>query len=225
MTEKEEIALGTRIRFAPLIVLTLAFAVFAPHAFGQKKQAPAKAKPWQEVKLERWGVSFSIPSDFKDATIVDEEEEPDTDDGNYTESRTYKRATKAKTQQIELSISLRNSKGETIKTEYSGKEVTMTAEQLLALDYIGDTNTVKRADSTGLEAEYLEISGVVGVMSVANMTPAAGKSVKPSNETLGAWGTWRLFRGNIQQILFSVTGRRTNLETMKKIINSLKIDQ
>lgn len=217
--------MGDRVRFASLMFLIFAFAVFAPDAIGQRKQAPASSKPWQEVKLERWGVSFSLPADFKDATIVDEEEEPSSDDGSYNESRTYKRATKVKTQQIELSISLRNWKGETVKTVYSGKEVELTPEKLLALDYIGDSNNVQRADSPALESDYEEISGVLGITFLANQRPEAGKSIKSSNEILTGWGTYRLYKGNVQQITFSMTGRRTNLETMKKIINSMKIDQ
>jgi hypothetical protein len=113
-------------------------------------------------------------------------------------------------------------KGETVKTENKGKEYNLTPEDLLLLDFIGDSNAVKRADNTALEANYHEIDGVNGSLLVMNVASTAGKTVKPTNDIRVIWGTYRLFKGNVQKMMFSIEGKRTQLETMMKIINSLK---
>lgn len=98
----------------------------------------------------------------------------------------------------------------------------MTPADLLLLDFIGEISLVKQANSPALEANYYEIDGVNGILEVMNVSFDAGKSVKPTNDIRVIWGTYRLFKGNVQQINFTIEGKRTQLETMKKIIDSLK---
>lgn len=211
-----------KIDIKSLVLVILVLSVCASVISAQKQQKPVKQGVWQDVKLERWGLKFSIPTDLKETTSK-EENEPISTDGNFTESRTFERST-PKASRLQLSVYLRNAKGEKIKTENNGKEVELSPEQLLTLDYIGDSGDAKRADSPTVEADYQEIDGVNGIFVVRNVSWDAGKTVKSTNDIRVIWGTYRLFRGNVQQIMFSVEGKRTQLETMKKIINSLKFN-
>ncbi len=97
-----------------------------------------------------------------------------------------------------MSIYLRNSKGETLKTENKGKELNLTPEELLFLDFMGDSESVERTDSPVLETNYHTIDGVTGLLVVRNASLSAGKTVRPTNDITVIWGTYRLFKGNVQ---------------------------
>ncbi len=206
-----------------LVLLALVLSVCTSVVSAQKKQTTAKQNIWQEVKWERWELKFSIPTDLKETTQI-EEDKPIPADGNFGEMRTFERISGPNAPRFELLIDLTSWKGEKIKTEYNGGEVEQSPEQMLTLDYIGDSGDVKRADSPTLEANYLEIDGLTGVFVIRNMTSGAGKTVKPNNKILVIWGTYRVFKGNVQRIAVSIEGQRKQLATMKKIINSLKFN-
>jgi hypothetical protein len=204
-----------------LVLLALVLSVYASVVSAQKKQTTAIQTIWQEVKWERWELKFSIPTDLKETTQI-EEDKPMPADGNFGETRTFERLSVPNAPRFELSVDLTNWKGEKIKTENNSGEVELSPEQMLKLDYIGDSGDVKRADSPTLEANYLEIDGLTGVFVVRNMSSGAGKTVKPNNKILVIWGTYRVFKGNVQRIAVSIEGQRKQLGTMKEIINSLK---
>lgn len=201
-------------------MLILVLSMCASMVSAQKKQTTAKQNIWQEVKWERWEFKFSIPKDLKETTEK-QEDEPIPEDGNFGESRTFARSNASR---LEMSVDLTNWKGEKVKTEYNGKEVELSPEQLLELDYIGDSNDVKRPDSPTLEANYLEIDELAGVFVIRNITSGARKTVKPNNKILVIWGTYRVFKGNVQRIIISLEGQRMQLATMKQMINSLKFN-
>ena len=203
-----------------LILLTLVLSICASVVSAQKKPTATNQNIWQEVKLDGWEVKFSIPKDLK-AIPQTADEKPNFSDDDFSESRAFKRSI-PKAQRLEISVYLRNMKDETVKTENKGKEYNLTPADMLLLDFIGDSSAVKRADSSALEANYHEIDGVNGSLSVMNVSSNAGKSIKPTNDIRVIWGTYRLFKGNVQQMTFSIEGKRTQLETMMKIINSLK---
>jgi hypothetical protein len=150
-----------------------------------------------------------------------EGDEPDFSDEDFSESRTFKRSI-PKAQRLELLIYLQNRKGEKVKTEFGGKEVELSAEELLRGDFNAGIISIEQEDSPVLENNYHEIDGVNGILMVTNVSFDAGKSIKPTNDIRVIWGTFRLFKGNVQQITFSIEGKRTQLESMMKIINSLK---
>lgn len=206
-----------------LILLTLVLSICASAVSAQKKPTATNQNIWQEVKLDEWGVKISIPKDLK-AIPQMEDEKPNFSEDDYSESRTFKRSI-PKASRLEMSVWLRNMKGEKAKTERNGKPIELSVEELLLLDFIGDSSAVKRADSPALEADYHEIDEVTGVLSVSNASFDAGKSVKPTNDIRVIWGTYRLFKGNVQQMMFSIEGKRTQLDTMMKIINSLKFSE
>ena len=212
-----------KINIKSLMLLMLVLSMGAYVVSAQKKQMATNQNIWQEVKLERWGFKFSVPKDLK-AIPQTEDDKPDFSAEDYSESRNFKR-TIPKASSLKMSIDLRNIKGEKVKTEYSGKEVELSPADLLLLDFIGDSNAVKQADSPALEANYHEIDGVNGSLVVMNVSFDAGKSMKPTNNIRVIWGTYRLFKGNVQKIMFSIEGKRTQLETMMKIINSLKFSE
>ena len=203
-----------------LILLTLVLSICASVISAQKKQTAIKQNIWQEVKLDRWELKFSIPKDLK-AIPRTADDEPNPSDEDFSESRTFKRSM-PKASSLEMSIYLRNVKGEKVKTERNGKPIELTPDELLLLDFIADSEGVKRADSPVLEADFHEIDGVNGSLVVMNAAFNAGKSIKPTNDIRVIWGTYQLFKGNVRQMMFSIEGKRTQLETMKKIINSLK---
>jgi hypothetical protein len=165
-------------------------------------------------------LKFSIPKDLK-AIPQMEDEKPNFSEDDYNESKVFKRSI-PKASRLEMYVYLRNFKGETVKTENKGKDYNMTPADLLLLDFIGEISLVKQANSPALEANYYESDGVNGILEVMNVSFDAGKSVKPTNDIRVIWGTYRLFKGNVQQINFTIEGKRTQLETMKKIIDSLK---
>lgn len=204
-----------------LALLTLVIPICASVAFAQKKQAASGQNIWQEVKLDKWGLKFSIPKDLK--AIPPEEDEPNQTDEDFTETMGFKRSI-PKASSLEMSVYLRNVKGEKIKTERNGEPVELTADEMLLLNFIGDSAEVKRADSSALEATLNEIDGLKGSLVIMNADFNAGKSIKSTNDIRVIWGTYRLFKGNVQQLMFSIEGKRTQLETMKKIINSLKFN-
>lgn len=207
----------TQISVKSLILLILVLPICTSMVFAQKKQTKAKQDILQEVKWEKWEMKFSIPRDLKETTEKPEDE-PIPNDENFGESRTFARS---KASRLVLSIDVTNWKGEKVKTEYESGEVELSPEQLLALDHIGDTTAMKRADSTMLEADYLEIDGITGIFAIMNKSSRLGKTIKPTNEIIMVWGTYRIFKGNVQRITVSLEGQRKQLETMKKIINSL----
>lgn len=212
-----------KIGIKSLVLLILVLSICASAVSAQKKQPATNQNVWQDIKFEKWGLNFSIPKDLKEIPQT-EDDKPNLSDEDYSESRTFKRS-KTKASRLELSIDLRNTKGEKVKTEYSGKEVELSPEDLLLLTFIGDSRNVEDADSPALEAKYHEIDGVNGVLAIINASFDAGKSVKPTNDIMVIWGTYRLFKGNVQHITFSVRGKRTQLETMKKIIDSFKLSR
>lgn len=212
-----------KIGIKSLVLLTLVLSICASPVAAQKKQPPAKQSIWQEVKWERWELKFSIPTDFKETTEI-EVDKPIPADENFGETRTFERLGGSTAPRLDMSVDLTNWKGEKIKTEYNGKEVELSPEQLLNLDYIGDIGNVKRADSPTLEASYLEIDGLTGLFVIRNMASGAGKTVKPNKKILVIWGTYRVFKGNVQRIAVSIEGQGKQLATMKAIINSLKFN-
>lgn len=203
-----------------LVLLTLVLSICASAVSAQKKPTTTKQNIWQEVKLDVWELKFSIPKDLK-AIPQMEDEKPNFSEDDYNESKVFKRSI-PKASRLEMYVYLRNFKGETVKTENKGKDYNMTPADLLLLDFIGEISLVKQANSPALEANYYEIDGVNGILEVMNVSFDAGKSVKPTNDIRVIWGTYRLFKGNVQQINFTIEGKRTQLETMKKIIDSLK---
>ena len=202
-----------------LILLTLVVSICASVVSAQKKPTAVGPTIWQEIKFERWELKFSVPNDLK--AIPQGELDKLTSEENYIEMMTLKRLT-PKALKLEMSVFLRNVFDAKVKTERNGNPVEMTAEELLVEGFIMDSMNVKRADSPLLEAKYLEIDGVKGTLVIANTDFKAGKSIKPTNDIEVIWGTFRLSKGNVQHLMFSVTGKRTQIETMKKIINSLK---
>ena len=95
----------------------------------QKKQTATNQTIWQEVKLDKWELKFSIPKDLKEIPRT-EEETSNPSDENFSESRSFKRST-PKASRLEMLIYLRNAKGETVKTENKGKEYNLTPADLL----------------------------------------------------------------------------------------------
>jgi hypothetical protein len=212
-----------KIGIKSLVLLTLVLSVCTSFVAAQKKQTPAKQSIWQEVKWERWELKFSIPTDLKETTEIEEDKLIPADE-NFGETRTFERTGGSNAPRFEMSIDLTNWKGEKIKTEYNSGEVELSPEQMLKLDYIGDSGDVKRADSPTLEASYLEIDGLTGVFVIRNMVSGAGKIVKPNKKIVVVWGTYRVFKGNVQRIAVSIEGQGKQLGTMKTIINSLKFN-
>lgn len=203
-----------------LVLLTLVLSICASAVSAQKKPTTTKQNIWQEVKLDVWELKFSIPKDLKVIPQM-EDEKPNFSEDDYNESRVFKRSI-PKASQLEMYVYLRNFKGEKAKTERDGKPIELTPEELILLDFIADRRDVESADSPVLEAIPHDIDGVTGSLVVMNVSFAAGKSVKPTNDIRVIWGTYRLFKGNVQQINFTIEGKRTQLETMKKIIDSLR---
>jgi hypothetical protein len=195
-------------------------SICASGVSAQQKTAATGQNTWQEVKLDTWGVNFSIPKNLK-AVPQTEDEKPDFSEKDFSESRNFKRSV-PKTQSLKMSVDLRNFDGETVKTESNGKEYILTPADLLRLDASADSRAAEEADSSILEANDHEIDGVNGSLVVMNATRAAGKSVKPTNDIVVIWGSYRLFKGNVQKVMVTIEGKRTQLETMKKIIDSLK---
>lgn len=210
-----------KIDIKSLMLLVFVFLIGVSAVPAQKKQTAAKLPVWEEVKMEKWGLKFSIPKDLKE--ILQPEEEPTIAGGDFTESRDFKRLTPAASR-LDLLIMLRNFPGETVKTENQGKEYNMTPKDMLLLEYIGDSRDLESPESPTIEANYHTIDGVEGVFALRNLTPGAKKTLKATNKILVVWGTYRLFKGNVQQITFGLEGKRTQLETMKKIINSIKFN-
>lgn len=205
------------IRVSLLLIVTFVICVVVVP--GQQTKPAAKPNAWQEVLLDLWQVKFSIPKDLK-AIPQDDEDKPDSTTDDYSETLTYSR-TKPLASQLKLEIYLRNVKGETIKTENQGKEYNLTPEQLLTLDFIGDSELLSRPDSTVIEARYDEVDQVNGIYVVSNERPNARKTVKPTNDILVFWGTYRLSKGHVQRIMVTLKGKRTQLATMRKIIDSM----
>lgn len=175
---------------------------------------------WQEVKLDKWNVKFSIPRDLK-AVPKTEDEKPDFSEDDYSETITFERS-KPKAARLETSISLRNIKGEKVKTRRNGNPIELTPDELLLIDFNVNSMQANDAESRVLEAKYHEIDGVKGILVVFNSSVDAGKSINPTNDVYVVWGTYRLFKGNVERRDFTIKGKRTQLETMMKIINSLK---
>lgn len=175
---------------------------------------------WQEVKLDKWNVKFSIPRDLI-AIPKTEDEKPDFSEDDYSESFAFERS-KPKAARLETSISLRNIKGEKVKTERSGKPIELTPEELLLIDFNVNSIELNNTESPILETKYHEIDGVKGILVVFNASFDAGKSINPSNDIFVVWATYRLFKGNVERRYFTIRGKRTKLETMMRIINSLK---
>jgi hypothetical protein len=213
-----------KISIKSLMLMIVVLSTGASLVSAQKmKQTTAKQDIWQEVKWERWALKFSLPTDLKETTEK-EEDRPIPADGNFGETRTFGRLNGPAASRLELLADLTNWKGEKIKTENQSGEVELSPAQALELDLIGDSRDMKRADSPTLEANYLEIDGLNGVFVIRNTTSGAGKTVKPNNKILVVWGTYRVFKGNVQRIMVSLEGQRTQLATMKKIISSLKFN-
>lgn len=177
---------------------------------------------WKEAKLDKWNVKFSIPRDLKTIPKPDDEK-PDFTEDDYSESFTFERL-KPKAARLEVFVNLRNIKGERVKTERDGKPIELTPEELVVIDFNVNSRDANDAESNILEAKYHEIDGVKGVLLVANSAVDAGKSIDPKNKIRVFWGTYRISKGNVQQMIFSIEGKRTHLETMMKIINSLKFN-
>lgn len=215
--------LKTRINWKSLVLLTLVLSVCASFVSAQKKQTLAKQSIWQEVKWERWKLKFSIPADLSETTEMDLDK-PIPADENFGEMRTFERFGGTNAPRFEMSIDLTNWKGEKIKTEYNSGEVELSPEQLLKLDYIGDIGNLSRADGPVLEVSYLEIDGLTGVFVIGNMDSGAGKIVKPNKKIIVVWGTYRVFKGNVQKIAISIKGQGNQLGTMKATIKSLKFN-
>lgn len=210
--------LATNIKLLLLLTLMLAIGVVTVPA--QKTKPAAKQELWQDVDSDLWKVKFSLPKDLKAIANTDgEEPDPATDD--YSETLIFQR-TKPLASKLRLEVYLRNVKGETINTENDGKEYNLTPEQMLALDFVGDSELLARPDSMVIEARYDKIDDVNGIFVVSNESPGARKTVKPTNNIMVLWGTYRLVGGYVQRIMVTVTGKRTQLATMRQIIDSMK---
>lgn len=220
MTFQREIIMKIGISVKSLNILGLVLLLTAVAVSAQRKPAASTQGVWRVYEMERWGFSFSAPKDIKEIPST-EDSDSNSSDGNFSESRTYRRSV-PKAQRIEISIYLRNSKGEKIKTERDGKPIELTPLELMLLDFAGDTSALKNPDSPVVEAKFYDIGEETGSLVVMNNSPAAGKSVKPTNDIRVIWGIYRLFKGNVQQIMFSLEGKRAQLATMMKIIDSMK---
>ena len=216
--------MNIKFNLQSLILILLVLSICPCFVFAQNgKKVAGKIIP-QEIKWEKWGLAFSVPPDMKETS------EPPTDNPNSSDEnisggeKTFERSlnSKLKIPRLDLSVSVTTRKGEKMKTEFESGEVELSPEQMLELDFIGDTNGVERADSTQIEAKYLEIDGQKGIFSIRNMSLEAGKTIKPENKILVVWGTYRIFKGNIQQVMVGLEGKRKDLEVMKKVINSFK---
>lgn len=210
--------LATNIRLLLLLTLTLSIGVYVVPA--QKTKPAVKQDVWQDIELDLWKVKLSVPKDLK-AIPNAGAEEPDPTADDYSETLMFQR-TKPVASRLRLEVYVRNLKGETINTENEGKEYNLTPDQMLALDFIGDTDLLNRPDSMVIEARYDKIDDVNGIFVVSNDSPGAGKSVKPNNNIMVLWGTYRLVGGYVQRIMVTIMGKRTQLATMRKIIESMK---
>jgi hypothetical protein len=189
----------------------------------KKKSAKSEISNWQEIKWERWELKFLIPPDFMETTEMPEEQTV-PEDGIFNESKTFKRSIQEKSNvsPLELEIEVSNQKGEKFKTEFESGKTELSQEDLLKFDFIVNTEDVKNADTPTLETKYLEIDGQNGLLVTMNASFDAGKTVKPENEIVLVWLTYRVFKGNIQRITMTVQGKRKELDVMKKIINTVK---
>lgn len=205
-----------------LLLLVSVVALGTSVVSAQTKPVVAGQNVWQEVKLDTWGLNFSVPKNLK-AVPQTEDEKPDFSEKDFSESRNFKRSV-PKAQSLKMSVDLRNFNGETVKTESNGKEYILTPADLLRLDASADSRAAEEADSPIVEANDHEIDGVNGSLVVMNASRTARKTVKPTNDIVVIWGTYRLFKGNVQKVMVTIEGKRTQLETMKKIIDSLKFN-
>ena len=207
------------------LILVLAVLLICPcFVFAQNgKQSAGKSSP-QEIKWEKWGLEFSVPADMKETSETPEDNPNSPDENVGGGTKTFERPlnSRLKIPRLELSVNITSRKGEKIKTEYESGQVELTPEQVLETEFIGDTGEVERADSPQTEAKYLEIAGQKGIFVVRNASFEAGKTIKPENQIIVIWGTYRVFKGNVQQVMVSLEGKRKELETMKKVINSFK---
>jgi hypothetical protein len=210
-------------------ILTLTLSAAAASANAQpKKSAPAKRMipkqtAWQQINWEIWGVAFSLPPQLK---FVDEtpENNPTRPDGYFGATRNYEKnpppgATNAK---LELMISITNWKGEKFKIEEENRKLELTPEQMFEIDHSADQRNVQQADSPIEAVEYFEAGGLKGTYLLANAKYEKATDKSPATRVRVLWQTFRIYQGNIQRVSLAFTGQRKELETMKKVIKSLK---
>ena len=209
------------------IFAAAALLALAPFGFAQQKRraktTTTRANIWQDVKWEKWGVAYSLPRDLK-LTGETPQSNPTRPDGYFGDTREYERSRggQANASRLALTVDVTNWKGEKIKTDYRGGEIELTPEQLVRLDYIGDTRLRDDPQSPVREASYLEIDGVTGIFVLANAAYDAGKGVNPNNDVRLIWQTHRLYNRNVQRISLVLEGKQKELDAMKKIVASLK---
>lgn len=216
--------MNIKFNFQSLILTLLVLSICPCFVFAQNgKKVAGKIIP-QEIKWEKWGLEFSVPPDMKE-TSEPPTENPDSSDENIGGGeKTFERSlnSKLKIPRLELSVNITSWKGEKMKTENESGKVELSPEQMLEIDSIGDTGEVERADSPQIEAKYLAIDGQKGIFVIRNFSLEAGKTIKPENKIIVIWGTYRVFKGNIQQVRVSFEGKRKDLEVMKNVIKSFK---
>lgn len=216
--------MNIKFKLQSLILVLLVLLVCPCFVFAQNgKKVAGKSIP-QEIKWEKWGLEFSVPSDMKESIKPPEDNTNSADEYVSGGAKRFERPlnSKLKITYLDLSVNVTSWKGEKVKTEFESGKVELSPEQMLQLDFIGDTSGVEKADSPQIEAKYLEIDGQKGIFSVRNLSLEAGKTIKPENTILVVWGTYRVFKGNVQQVIVGFEGKRKDLEVMKKVINSFK---
>jgi hypothetical protein len=209
-----------------ILSLSLAAASFA--GAQSKKSAPAKpAVPktavWQSVNWEIWGVAFSLPPQLKLGSETPENN-PSRPDGYFGATRIYEKNPPrgAASAKLELMISITNWKGEKFKIDEENRKLELTPEQMFEIDHSADQRNMQREDSPIEEVEYFEAGGLKGTYVLANEKFAKTTDKTPASRIQVLWQTFRIYRGNVQRISLAFTGQRKELETMKKVIKSLK---
>lgn len=209
-------------------ILALSLSAAAALATAQpKKSAPVKSaapKPavWQSVDWEIWGVAFSLPPQLKFASETPENNES-RPDGYFGATRIYeKNPPVAAVANLELMISITNWKGEKFKIDEENRKLELTPEQMLEIDHSADQRNMLQADSPIEAVEYFEAGGLKGTYVLANEKFGKAKVKSPATRIRVLWQTFRIYQGNIQRISLALSGQRKELETMKKVIQSLK---
>jgi hypothetical protein len=173
---------------------------------------------FKDVTIGKWGIaSLSVPQDL---TSESESSTPhkNKDVSWVTYSRSWKQAAEYYPSSLEVDLDVTNWNAD-FKTIIPDLRADLaTPETLLMIDIAGDEKNKDTPGSNVKEAYPLTVSGVKGGFFRADFPSDSGRF-------MAGWYTYRYFEGKAQRISFTVTGSKSELPKLMRIIQSLVIQE
>jgi hypothetical protein len=175
----------------------------------------ASSDVFKDEAIGQWDIlGFSIPQDLTGG-IVRSNTSTNKDVMWTTTSRDWRHSAPIYPDLLNVELSVTTWNADFKKVMPDLRPDLATPETLLFVDVMGDFNKKSEPGSFVKEAYFLEIGGVKGGFF-------RGEFPTQKDRFLAGWYTYRYFEGKAQRISLNVTGRKSELPKLMKIIQSLK---